>query len=153
MAEHYMALASLSKELIFDRRKLEWKLTLSLWASIAAVTYFLMETYGGCRPAAGIGNAAYWAIVTLFGLASILLCLLYLPINAGSHAKDMLMVAYFRKRAMEALRDPAKNTATWPDLECCPWTLGWKRWWCFLPQVVVSGGLVAGAAILLRQIR
>lgn len=152
-AAQFLGLCQMSKDLIFDRRKLEWKLTLSLWAAIAVVTYGLMKHYQGCWKDEGLGSVGYWCIVSAFGVAALLHCLVFLPTNTGSTAKDMRLIAYYRRRIHEALGDKTPYDADFPDIKEHPLVLGWKCSRLFLPQAALSIALVVVASVILWGIR
>lgn len=152
-AQSYVALANLSKELLSDRRKLEWRLAFSLWTAIVVVTYGLMEIYSDAPQGQRLGVGGYWCTVITFLIATLLYSFWWLPLNTGSDRKDMELLSYFRKRTQEELGDLTSNTPTWPKLDAHPWTYGWERWWLFVPLSLFSVALVVLAAIVLWQVR
>jgi hypothetical protein len=109
----WIALAKIAQESFFNRRALEWKLSLGFWAGIAAFSWVFFSVDGLTIPHRfncylGIGYAVLFVLTIPFW---------HLPLQKA-HGGDKRYFFYYLKRA-RGIEDPKfrEGKGTWEDVD------------------------------------
>jgi hypothetical protein len=138
-ANDYIELANISKDLLIERRRNEWKITFGFLAAIGIITYSLLEFYKDSH----LGDSNYLILSIGFIIITIMYAMWHLPSVAGSNRKDLDLIIYFREKAQAELGDTLKanNDFKLEELKVNAWCYAIKKpiyWHCFIPQVIIS---------------
>lgn len=147
MAENnYIELAKINKDLLFLRRQIEWKMSLSYWGGLAVVVGYLLKQ-GYNMNTLGDMFYIFCFFLIFFG---VVFTYWHVSLN-GSNRKDLDLIMYYRHK-VEAQLEGGPDIPVPVGLDIPAFKYALKRSGylnCFLPQAITTLLLTAAAIVLL----
>ncbi len=141
-AEHYIECAKLSKDLVIDRRKLQWRINYIVWAAQGAVAYHALANEGFYRD---LGSLDYNLVRFALIVTPLVFIFVHILPGEGSNRKDLDLLSYFREKARQEIGDPNCPTDVEFPEDITDFSLfyalkcrRWKHWHCLVLPICIS---------------
>lgn len=134
----WLELAKIAQQSFFNRRELEWKLSLGFWAAISAFTWLFFSVAGIQVPT---------NFTCLLGIGYVLLFILtipfwHLPLQKAHGGDKKYYFSYLKRARGEDDFGFVEGKGTWKDVD--------KTW--FFGHLVFSGFFLAASWMLITQV-
>jgi len=134
--DRYVELAKLAQSAFDERRRIEWRVNLGLWAALGAITYFARkERIQVFQPE--------W-LAWVFAIGIFVSYVIYIFHFLAAHTTDKAWKHYYMARAEGEKADrPARGT----------WVFRGFPWWWLIMQLIFTGMLLYVVTMILTAVK